>query len=47
MAMGMLLSVLDALQVIGPDAVPADAWMTDLVGSIKGFEKARLGEPLG
>ena len=47
MAMGMLLSVLDALQVIGPGAVPAESWMTDLVGSIKGFEKATLGEPLG
>ena len=47
MAMGMLLSVLDALQVIGSGAVPAEPWMTDLVGSIKGFEKARLGEPLG
>jgi AcrR family transcriptional regulator len=47
MAMGMLLSVLGALQVIGPGAVPAEPWMADLVGSIKGFEKATLGEPLG
>ena len=46
MAMGMLLSVLDALQVIGPGAVPAEPWMADLVGSIKGFEKTTLGEPL-
>ena len=44
-AMGMLLSVLDALQVIGPGAVPAEAWMTDLVGSIKGLDKAQLGRP--
>ncbi|GAA0949520.1 TetR/AcrR family transcriptional regulator [Virgisporangium aurantiacum] len=41
MAMGMLLSVLDALQVIGPGAVPAEPWMADLLGSIKGIEKAR------
>lgn len=43
MAMGMLLSVLDALQVIGPGAVPAEPWMADLLGSIKGIEKAWPG----
>lgn len=43
MAMGMLLSVLDALQVIGPGAVPAEPWMADLVGTLTGFEKATLG----
>jgi AcrR family transcriptional regulator len=43
MAMGMLLSVLDALQVIGPGAVPQEPWMADLLGSIKGIEKARSG----
>jgi AcrR family transcriptional regulator len=43
-AMGMLLSVLDALQVIGPGAVPAEPWMTELVGTI-GLEKAHLGRP--
>lgn len=41
-AMGMLLSVLDAMQVIGPGAVPAEPWMIDLVSSI-GLEKACLG----
>ena len=34
MAMGMLLTVLGALQVIGPGAAPADPWMADLLGSI-------------
>lgn len=42
LAMGMLLSVLDALQVIGPGSVPAEPWMTDLVATI-GLEKAKLG----
>ncbi len=42
LAMGMLLSVLDAMQVIGPGAVPAERWMTELVSSI-GLEKACLG----
>jgi AcrR family transcriptional regulator len=45
MAMGMLLSVLDAMKVIGPGAVPPDPWMSDLVGNIEGLEKAKLGEP--
>jgi AcrR family transcriptional regulator len=43
MAMGMLLSVLDAMQVIGPGAVPAEPWMADLLGSVKGIEKAWPG----
>ncbi len=42
LAMGMLLSVLDALQVIGPGAVPAEPWMTELVSGV-GLEKACLG----
>jgi AcrR family transcriptional regulator len=46
LATGMLLSVLDALQVIGPGAVPAEPWMTDLVDTI-GLEKAKLGPPTG
>ncbi len=44
LAMGMLLSVLDALQVIGPGAVPAEPWMTELVSGV-GLEKACLGPP--
>jgi AcrR family transcriptional regulator len=44
MAMGMLLSVLDALQIIGPGAAPAEPWMADLVSTI-GLEKAKLGPP--
>ena len=46
LAMGMLLSVLDALQVIGPGAVPAEPWMTELVSTI-GLEKACLGPAAG
>ena len=42
LALGMLLSVLDAMQVIGPGAVPAEPWMTELVSTI-GLEKACLG----
>jgi AcrR family transcriptional regulator len=41
-AMGMLLSILDVLKVIGPGAVPAETWMTELVSTI-GLQKARLG----
>lgn len=43
LAMGMLLSVLDAMKVIGPGAVPPDPWMIDLVGNIEGLHKAQLG----
>jgi AcrR family transcriptional regulator len=42
LAMGMLLSILDVMRVIGPDAVPAEPWMTSLVSSI-GLQKACLG----
>ena len=42
LATGMLLSVLDAMRVIGPGAVPAEPWMISLVGSM-GLEKACLG----
>jgi AcrR family transcriptional regulator len=43
-AMGMLLSILDALQVIGPGAVPAEPWMADLVRTV-GLKRAQLGPP--
>ncbi|TCO56034.1 TetR/AcrR family transcriptional regulator [Actinocrispum wychmicini] len=33
-ATGMLLTVLGSLRVLGPDAVPAEPWMTELTGSI-------------
>jgi AcrR family transcriptional regulator len=42
LATGMLLSVLDAMRVIGPGAVPAEPWMTSLVGSMH-LTKACLG----
>jgi AcrR family transcriptional regulator len=42
LAVGMLCTVLGALQVIGPGAVPAQPWMTDLVDSI-GLSEACLG----
>jgi hypothetical protein len=28
----MLLTVLGVLQIIGPDAVPREPWMTELIG---------------
>jgi len=31
LAIGMLLTVLGAMQLLGPDAVPAEGWMTELV----------------
>jgi AcrR family transcriptional regulator len=42
LAIGMLLSILDAMRVIGPGAVPAEPWMKSLVGSMD-LEKACLG----
>ncbi|MEU4562969.1 helix-turn-helix domain-containing protein [Actinoplanes sp. NPDC023936] len=33
-AMGMLITVLGAMRVLGPDAVPPQPWMTDLLGSM-------------
>jgi AcrR family transcriptional regulator len=42
LAMGMLLSILDVMRVIGPDAVPAEPWMTGMIGSL-GLQKACLG----
>jgi len=33
-AIGMLLTCLGAMRVAGPDPVPAEAWMTDLLGSL-------------
>ena len=32
LAVGMLLTVLGAMQIIGPDAVPHEPWMTELIG---------------
>ncbi|MEU8661990.1 TetR/AcrR family transcriptional regulator [Actinoplanes philippinensis] len=33
-ANGMLITVLGAMRVLGPDAVPAQPWMTDLLGTL-------------
>lgn len=33
LAHGMLITVLAAMRVIGPDSVPADPWLTELIGS--------------
>ncbi len=32
LAHGMLLTVLGAMRIIGPEAVPPEPWMTDLIG---------------
>lgn len=42
LATGMLCTILGTLNVIGPDAVPAQPWMTDLVTSMN-LTKAGLG----
>lgn len=42
MAMGMLLTALGAMQVIGKDAVPREPWMTELLGGLE-LKKAFLG----
>jgi AcrR family transcriptional regulator len=42
LASGMLLTVLGAMRVIGPDAVPPEPWMTDLIGDM-GLKKALTG----
>lgn len=34
LATGMLLTVMGAMQLLGPDAVPAQGWMTELVGTL-------------
>jgi len=34
LAMGMLLTVLGAMRIIGPDAVPHEPWMTELIGGV-------------
>jgi AcrR family transcriptional regulator len=44
MAMGMLLTVLGAMQVIGPDAVPREPWMNELLGGMD-MKKAFHGGP--
>ena len=41
-AKGMLLTVLSAMQILGPNAVPHEPWMTELVGGM-GLAKASLG----
>jgi len=41
LAMGMLLSILDVMRVIGPDAVPAEPWMTGMLASL-GLQKPCL-----
>jgi AcrR family transcriptional regulator len=33
LAMGMLITVLSSMKVMGPDAVPPEPWMTELVNS--------------
>lgn len=35
MAHGMLLTILGAMRIIGPDAVPPEPWMTELIGDPK------------
>jgi AcrR family transcriptional regulator len=42
LATGMLLTALGAMQVIGPDAVPREPWMTDLICDM-GLKKALIG----
>ena len=42
MAMGMLLTVLAAMQIIGPDAVPRERWMDELLNGMD-LKKAFLG----
>ena len=42
LATGMLLTVLGAMQVLGPDAVPAEGWMSEMIGSLA-LKKAGLG----
>jgi AcrR family transcriptional regulator len=34
LGVGMLLTVLGAMQLLGPDAVPAEGWLTELVGNL-------------
>jgi AcrR family transcriptional regulator len=46
LATGMLLTVLGAMRVLGPDAVPPDQWMSEVVGSL-GLKKAGLGPGSG
>jgi AcrR family transcriptional regulator len=36
LAIGMLLTVLGAMRVLGPDAVPAEGWMTEMIASLDG-----------
>ena len=37
---GMLITVLGAMRVLGPDPVPAQPWMTDLLGTLPYGESA-------
>jgi AcrR family transcriptional regulator len=46
LATGMLLTVMGAMRLLGPDAVPAEGWMTELVGTLDlkmAMKKAVLG----
>ncbi|MFI5493933.1 TetR/AcrR family transcriptional regulator [Actinoplanes sp. NPDC051859] len=36
LAMGMLLTCLGAMRVVGPEAVPREPWMTELLGRTEG-----------
>ena len=46
LAVGMLLTILGTMNVIGAGAVPAQPWMTDLVNSV-GLTKTCLGPEAG
>jgi AcrR family transcriptional regulator len=35
LARGMLLTVLGAMRVLGPDSVPAEGWMTQMIASLE------------
>jgi AcrR family transcriptional regulator len=39
LAIGMLLTVLGAMRVLGPDAVPAEGWMTEMINSLAEAKK--------
>ena len=46
LATGMLLTVLGAMQIIGPDAVPREPWMDELIGE-HNLKKSWLGPGAG
>jgi AcrR family transcriptional regulator len=39
LAFGMLLTVLGAMRVVGPDAAPAEGWMTEMINSLEEAKK--------